>query len=190
MTNLSRTLWMLLASTRRPACSPLGPCITPFRVFPGDLDFLLHMNNAVYFSVMDSARIDWLVRAKIWQRLSKQNLHLVVAGETIQFRKSLQIAQAYDIQTRVVGWDDRAFFVEQRFMRQGEVWASALVRLRALDKKNRAVTTDVVLPILDAAHVKSPPLPAWVDSWMQAQGALRQSIHPGRSGRENAGARP
>ena len=139
------------------------------------------MNNAVYFSVMDIARGDWLIRSKVWQRLAKQGLHLVVAGETIQFRKSLTVGQAFDIETRVIGWDDQAFFVEQRFMREGELWASALVRLRALDKQNKPVDTSAVLPVLDARDVKSPPLPEWVTAWMQAQGALRNTIRPVRA---------
>lgn len=181
MTNLGRTLWMILRSPRRPACSPLGPCTTPFRVLPTDLDFLMHMNNAVYFSVMDTARGDWLLRSKVWQRLGKQGLHLVVAGETIQFRKSLTLGQTFEIETRVIAWDDKAFYVEQRFVREGDLWANALVRIRALDKQNRPVDTNAVLPILDAAHVKSPPLPEWVTSWMQTQGALRNTIRPVRA---------
>ena len=75
----------------------------------------------------------------------------------------------------------KAFFVEQRFMREGELWASALVRLRALDKQNKPVDTSAVLPVLDASGVKSPPLPEWVTAWMQAQGALRNTIRPVRA---------
>jgi YbgC/YbaW family acyl-CoA thioester hydrolase len=181
MTNLGRTLWMIAQSPRRTPCPEVGPCETPFRVLPTDLDFLLHMNNAVYFQVMDIARGDWLVRSKVWQRLRKKKLHLVVSDETIQFRKSLTLGQKFAIETKVVGWDEKAFFVEQRFVRNGELWANALVRLRALDAAQKPVRTDEVLPILDAAHVPSPPLPEWVTSWMQTQGALRTSMRPVRA---------
>ena len=181
MSNLGRSLWLALATPRRAQCAELGPCVTPFRVLPTDLDLLFHMNNAVYFQVMDFARADWLFRSRVWQRLHKKKLHTVVADESISFRKSLTLGQAFDVATAVVGWDERAFFVEQRFLRRGELWASAVVRMRALTAKNLPVPTADVLPILDAADAKSPPLPDWIGSWIQTQGALRGAARPGRA---------
>jgi YbgC/YbaW family acyl-CoA thioester hydrolase len=172
---------MIARAVRGDSCPEVGPCETPFRVLPADLDFLLHMNNAVYFQVMDIARGDWLVRSKVWQRLRKKKLHLVVSDETIQFRKSLMLGQKFTIETRVVGWDEKAFFVEQRFVRNGELWANALLRLRALDASHKPVPTSEVLPVLGAGHVPSPPLPDWVTSWMQTQGALRTTMRPVRA---------
>ena len=41
----------------------------------------------------------------------------VVVAETILFRRSLTLFQRFEIETRIVGWDERAFLLEQRFLR-------------------------------------------------------------------------
>lgn len=63
MNLILRLLALPLLSRRRSKTSPLGPCRTPFRVWPTDLDILRHVNNGVYLSLMDLARVDLLSRA-------------------------------------------------------------------------------------------------------------------------------
>ena len=103
---------------------------TPFHVLPTDLDVLGHMNNGVYFSLMDLGRLDLMVRAGAWKRLGELGYYPVASNETITFRKSLQPWQRFDLETRIVGYDDRAVFVEQRFVVKGEIYAQAFMRGR------------------------------------------------------------
>ena len=42
--------------------SVLGLCLTPFRCWFTDLDVLRHMNNGKYFSIMDLARVDRILK--------------------------------------------------------------------------------------------------------------------------------
>jgi YbgC/YbaW family acyl-CoA thioester hydrolase len=122
-----------------------------FRVMPTDLDVLRHVNNGVYLSIMDVARFDMLRRNGVMVILHNRDWYPVVVSETISFRKSLQLWQKFTIESKMLGFDAQAVFLEQRFVRPGvdgapEIYARAVVRARFLKK------TGGVVPIEDAAE--------------------------------------
>ena len=86
-----RLLFTLIARRFRPACPVIGPCLTPFRVWLTDLDLLGHMNNGVYLTILDVARIDLIARSGLLTKLQVADLYPVVAAETIRFRRSLRL---------------------------------------------------------------------------------------------------
>ena len=137
---------------------------TPFRVLPTDLDVLGHMNNGVYFSIMDLGRMDLMIRAGSWAALSKHGYYPVASNETITFRKSLQPWQRFDLETRIVGYDEKAVFVEQRFVVKGEIYARAFMRGRFLKKTGGTVSMQELTDALgvDTGEVT---LPAWLARW-------------------------
>jgi acyl-CoA thioesterase FadM len=94
----------------------------------------------------------------------------VVAAESIQFRKSLRLLQRFDVETRVLGWDAKAFVITQRFLRESDEVASAAIRVRVLQKKGGTVAPAEVLAVADKPAA-SPDLPAWVAQWNALQGS-------------------
>lgn len=152
-----RLLWLAIVGRRRSRVSILGPCRTPFRVLPTDLDVLRHMNNGVYFSLMDVARVDLMIRAGALRVMRSRGWYPVVVAETMQFRRSLLPFQRFEIVTRVVTWDDKSFLLEQWFERDGEMVARALLRSRFLSKRGGAVPT---AELLAAVGVPFEPAPA------------------------------
>lgn len=169
MNRLLRLLWLLLVSRWRTRVAPLETCITPFRVWPTDLDPLLHMNNGIYLCIMDLGRFDLLRRSGLWPLIQRQGWYTVVVAETIQFRRSLNLFERFDISTRVLGWDEKAIIIEQRYIRGGEVVAHALVRARVLKKAGGHVAP---AELLQAAGVDtvSPPLEGYAERWNTDQG--------------------
>jgi len=169
-----RLLWLLLTRRRRAPCSMLGPCRTPFRVWPNDLDVFLHMNNGVYLTVADLGRTDLLARAGALGELDRRRWYPVVAAESIRFRRSLTLWQRYTIDTRVIGWNDRSIYLEQRFESRGETVARAVIDARFLVRGGGKVSpADVVGAAsattgIDAAEGDAPTLPAWVNDWSAA----------------------
>jgi len=137
---------------------------TDFRVLPTDLDVLGHMNNGVYFSIMDLGRMDLMIRAGSWAKLKQHGFYPVASNETITFRKSLQPWQRFTLETRIVGYDDKAVFVEQRFVVKGEIFAKAFMRGRFLKKSGGTVS---VQELSDALGVDTTTvtLPAWLARW-------------------------
>lgn len=164
MNLLLRLLWLLIASRMRSAVPPLGPCRTPFRVWPTDLDVLRHVNNGIYLSIMDLARVDLMIRSGFAAKVKVQGWFPVVVAETIQFRRSLRLFQRFDIETRVLGWDDKAIIVEQLFLRRGEAIAHALVRARFLSRRGGAVSSRELIAVL-GLPTQSPPMSDYAARW-------------------------
>ena len=159
-----RLLWLLIASPLRTALSPYGPCRTSFRVWPTDLDVLRHVNNGVYLSMMDLGRVDLMTRAGLARRLRQRGWYPVVVAQTIRFRRSLTLLQRFEIETRVVGWDDKAFVLEQRFERGTETVADAFVRARFLSKTGERIAPRDVLALVGEGE-QSPEMPEPIARW-------------------------
>lgn len=174
MNHLFRLFWLLLfrGPGRRGTVPPLGPCSTPFRVFPTDLDLLLHVNNGIYLSLMDLGRVDLMRRSGLLAGLRNRGWYPVVVAETIQFRRALTLFQRFAIETTVLGWDDRAFLLEQRFVRDGEPVATALVRARFLARAGGSVSPADVLA-LGGVSGPSPSLPDYAARWNDDQVSWR-----------------
>jgi acyl-CoA thioesterase FadM len=159
-----RLLLLLLTYRFRPRCEKLGPARKRFLVWPPDLDVLWHVNNGVYLSMLDVARVDWMLRSGMAGPLRQRGFYPVVAAETIRFRRSLQLFQTFEVETKVLGWDDKAFLVQHRFLRGEELVAEAVVRARFLKRRGGTVTCAELLEAIGVAE-PSPPLPDWVAAW-------------------------
>ena len=135
-------------------------------MLPTDIDVLRHMNNGVYFSIMDIGRMDLLIRSGGWQKLSAKGYYPVMANETISFRKSLNLWKKFDLETRVVGYDAKAVYVEQRFVVGGEIYAQAMTRARFLKRSGGTVTVAELLETI-GWDGEQPVLPEWVNDWAE-----------------------
>ena len=165
MNHYFRLLWMALVGRLRSAVPVLGPCRTPFRVLPTDLDLLRHVNNGTYLSLMDLGRVDLMRRAGLLARIAARGWYPVVTAETIQFRRSLTLWQRFAIVTRVVGWDERAILVEQRFERDGETIAQAYVRARFLRREGGTVPTAELMALAGVSYEDMPAMPERARRW-------------------------
>ncbi|KAE8756992.1 thioesterase [Paraburkholderia madseniana] len=171
MSLLIRLLLLLITSGRRSRLHVLDTCVTPFRVWLNDLDVLLHMNNGRYFTILDLARVDLMMRSGLWRQLKAQGWYPVVTLETMRFHRSLELGDCYNVQTRVIGWDEKHIFIEQGFVRDDVQVALAVVRARFLKRSGGVVTTAELLE-LSAITQPSPELPGWVARWSEAEGGM------------------
>jgi acyl-CoA thioesterase FadM len=165
-----RLLFTALAARFRGRVPALGPCRTRFRVWPGDIDPLLHVNNGVYLSMLDVARVDLFLRARTFGLLRARGLYPVVAAQTIRYRRSLRLFQRFEIETRIVGWDEHALLLTHDFSSGGEAIAEAVVRWRFLKRGGGKASSAEVLELLGATTV-SPALPPFVAAWNEQQRA-------------------
>ena len=159
-----RLLFVFLTARFRPPCAVLGPCRTRLRVWPGDIDVLFHVNNGVYLSMLDVARVDMMLRSGAFGRFGARGIYPVVAAQTIRYRRSLRLFERFEVETRVVGWDEQAFFVEHTFLRRDEVVAEAVVRVRFLARRGNKPAAADVLALLEIPG-PSPALPPFVAAW-------------------------
>jgi acyl-CoA thioesterase FadM len=176
---LLRTLWLILRKRGRSTITMLDVSTVRFRVRPTDIDVLRHMNNGVYLSIADLGRMDLLIRCGLWDAFDKLGWYPVVANQTISYRKSLDLWQRYDLQSRLLGVDDRGVFVQQRFVVDGEIYAEMLIRGRFLKRSGGTVSIDELIEVA-GVDVRALEMPDWVLRWA-ADVALPSGRQPARS---------
>jgi hypothetical protein len=104
----------------------------------------------------------------------------VVVAETITFRKSLMPWQKFDMESKVIGWDDQAFYFDQRMVVDGEIYTQGIVRVRFLKKTRGILTPAEVIEQGGDWHGPTPVLPDWVKRWA-ADSALPKGKEPAPS---------
>jgi acyl-CoA thioesterase FadM len=159
-----RLLLLLLTARFRSRCGVMGPVRKRFIVWPPDLDVLGHVNNGVYLSMLDVARVDLMLRSGMAPKLRRAGFYPVVAAETIRFRRSLQLFQAFEVETTVIGWDEKAILIQHQFWRGAELSAEAFIRARFLKRKGGTVSTKELLDLIGWEQ-PAPELPSWVAAW-------------------------
>ena len=112
---LGRMAYMICRSLRKDKVALLDEVETQWRVSLFDVDLYGHMNNGRYSMIMDLARIDYSIRIGALPYVFKQGLKGVVASAHLQFKSSLKPFQKYQIHTRLLYWDDRAFYFRHEF---------------------------------------------------------------------------
>ncbi|MBB2975802.1 acyl-CoA thioesterase FadM [Microbacterium endophyticum] len=109
------------------------------RTLPTDIDVLRHMNNGRYLSLFDLGRWDLMVRTGLFDEMRERGWYAVVASETITFRKSLELWQRFDLESRFIGHDDKSMYLEHRAVIDGEIYARAIIRARMLRRTGGTV---------------------------------------------------
>jgi len=168
-----RTVWhVLFVGPRGRKLKLTDVSRSRFRVWPTDLDVLNHMNNGKYLSIMDIARFDAMQRMDAMKKTLKLGWYPVVVGQTISYRKSLNPWMRFYIETKILGADDQAVYLEQRFVRpdanrRPEIYARAFVRARFLKKAGGIVTPDELFEAVSADPADFS-VPEEVLAWGQA----------------------
>jgi acyl-CoA thioesterase FadM len=168
-----RLLWVRLRSALSPSFGARSRVTlwdevrTPFRVVPTDLDVLRHMNNARYLALLDLGRLDLMLRCGFWAQLDEHGWYPVVSAQTITYKRSLTLGQRFVLVTRVLGFDERAGYMEQTFLVGDTVSARAVVQARFLRKAGGTVPQDE-LAAAAGGYPEHLELPSWVHEWAEA----------------------
>jgi acyl-CoA thioesterase FadM len=162
--------WLLAMTVKSRGKPELGigdVAKTSFVVLPTDIDLLGHMNNGRYPSYMDLARVDMTNRTGMSAVLSKAGIYAVVGQSSMVYRRSLDLWQRFDIETAVLGADERAIYLQQRFVVDGELHARGVVQGRFIEKGVGTAKTARVVEVLEAAGivVDLPELDQRVADW-------------------------
>lgn len=172
---LLRTLIHLFRSGRRSKLSLWEVSSWPSRAWPWDVDVALHINNGMYFSLMDLGRFDLMKRSGAWQSMRKLKWSPVVNAETIAFRKSVKLWQRFTIESRIVGLDEKAIYFEQRMVVRGEIYARAYIATRLISASGPVSNERII------EEFGTPPadlqVPEWIHSWRESNG-LPGSLRP------------
>lgn len=140
------------------------------RVLPSDLDLLLHMNNARYLREADVAHAAHQARCGVLGALPALGAHAVLGASCVRYRRSLRLLEPFEVRTRLLGWDDRAFYLEARFISLRDGFVCALVRARqhVLGTSPERVVQHLCkrrVSVPAPVHAPPPPPRGPEDSW-------------------------
>jgi acyl-CoA thioesterase FadM len=149
-----------------------------FRVWPTDCDLNFHMNNGRYLTFMDLGRLHLLAQLGALRHVLTGRWAPVLSAAEINFIKPLPPFGRFTLVTRMLTWDDKYFYLEQRFERRGTLCALATVRGLFLAGKRPLPTGDVMRTL--GADVAAPAMPAVVSHWKELTELKKE--HAARSG--------
>eukprot|EP01080_Neovahlkampfia_damariscottae_P001637 gene1637-12762_t len=110
---------------------------TKFICTPDQLDYNIHMNNSHYFTSMEFARTELLLRSKFWEKLVKKHCTLMIGGLSFQFRKQIHLFQVYKIVTKIIGCDEKWIFMEHILKTTDNKFiGKGLLRMGIVDKSS------------------------------------------------------
>jgi acyl-CoA thioesterase FadM len=116
-----RLFLMLFGRPWRKPVDALATTVIRLRVWPLDLDLNRHVTNGRYFTLADIGRLDYVLRSGAF-RVALRNKAVPIVGDTWgKFRRELKLFEAFEIHTRMLGWDEKWSYMEHRFVSQGRV---------------------------------------------------------------------
>lgn len=134
---------------------------------PTDLDILRHMNNGRYLSLFDLGRWDLLERTGMSEVMRRHGWYGVVSAETVTFRKSLELWQRFDIESRLLGHDDKTIYLEHRAVVDGEIYARAIIRSRMLKRAGGTLSHTELFGAVGRPE-GLPEVEPWMKDWADA----------------------
>ena len=95
----------------------------------------------------------------------------VIASSMVRWRRSLLPFQRFELRSRMLWWDDKWFYVEQRFVREGRTVAIGLVKGVIRRKGGHVPPAEVFARVL-GHEPEAPPVPAAIADWQAFEGHL------------------
>lgn len=154
---------VLARATLGAKVSLLDEVRTSFLVTPWDSDVNRHLNNGRYLQVMDVGRFDLVARSGLGPELARRRWVPVVGGVHMEFLRELPLFARFTVATRIVGWDHRWFYVEQRFLVGGRLAAIGRVQAQFRGPKGRVAPVEVLAELGPV-----PATPALPEAFTQA----------------------
>jgi acyl-CoA thioesterase FadM len=169
-----RLLRVIIHAFFRPQMDIMDTSVVSFTVWPHDLDINIHMTNSRYLSLMDLGRTDIFIRTGLATKSYKRKWLPVLGASTIRWRKALNLFDKIQLETRALGWEDKWFYFEQRFVCKGITHAVAIMKV-ALVGKRGTVPCQQVVDLVEPGR-KSPRLPHSVKIWVELEEEMRNRL--------------
>lgn len=172
---LLKTLILFLVNPARRHI--LAESKVSFRVWPNDLDTNFHMNNGRYLTLMDLGRLDLLLHLGAVRIVFKKKWFPVLAGLQVRFRRPLNLFQKFEISTRIVTWDAKWIFLEQKIRRGGDLALHAYLKGVFVGPKGSVPITELLA--LMGVRETPPPMPPALALWLEAEDRMIRDERPG-----------
>ena len=139
-----RLLGWLLKLPWATSLEVLSPSRVQFRVMPTDLDLNFHMNNGRFLTLMDLGRMDLVARTGLGKVALKKGWRPIAGAISIRYLKPLMPFQSFTLETRILGWEGKWFYLEQNFWLGEQLAAQAYFKGLMVGKQG-SLPVDLVL---------------------------------------------
>lgn len=127
------------------------------------------MNNARYLRELDFARFHYYALTGIYAEIRKHGGGAVQGASNIRYRRTIPIFNSYKIETELVWWDEKAIYIEQKF-----VTFDGFVRAIAISKQ--CITKVNVMDLMKKFEAKRPEQPEELRIWLEANELSSQKL--------------
>ncbi|XP_015269619.1 PREDICTED: protein THEM6-like isoform X2 [Gekko japonicus] len=166
---------------QKPPQDIFEPFVLRNLVLTTDLDYMLHMNNARYLREANFATCTFLTRYGLAAALKTLGGSAVLSASCSRHRRPLRLLERFNIRTRILGWDDHAFYLEQLFRHpNGFVVAVVLCRHHIT-----GTTPAALIAFIAQNKVESPELPEEVKHWLKYNEANSQRLRAESNNQKN-----
>jgi len=148
----------------------LGTHVSSHICWPWDLDPWMELNNGRTLTLFDLGRMPLSTRLGIVAALKAHGWGMSAAGASVRYRRRVRAFHRVRMTSRILGWDARFLYVEQAMWRRGEALNHLLVRLAATDAQG-ILPPARLIAAMGYPDTPSPPLPGWVQAWIDAEAA-------------------
>lgn len=139
-----RLLYHLLCLPRRSRLEILQPSNLWMRCWPSDLDINLHMNNGRFLSLMDLGRLDLVARTGLMSTMLQRRWKPILGAAQIRYLKPIGPNQRFRLETRLLGWGGKWFWMRQSFYIGEKLAAEATLKALFLGPQGSVPVEEVV----------------------------------------------
>ncbi len=169
------TCWLTKADK-----DPHAKSVWRFRVWLTDLDINGHVNNGRFLELMDLGRFDYFWRSALRGTIFQLRSVPVMGGVMIRYRLPLELLQCIDLETRLLGFEDKWMVIEQRFVftkgvMKGVVAAIAISKNGFYDRTSKTIIDPVKVFEQRGLALPSGEMPAAVHNWRAADLDLKDA---------------
>jgi len=169
-----RLLRVLLLLPFIPRRGLLDASRIAFRVWPTDCDLNMHMNNGRYLTFMDLGRTHLLGQTGLWRPMWRSGWFPVLGAAEINYIRPIDPLQKFDLVSRLLAWDEKYFYIEQRFEVGRRLHAIALVKGVFLAGRTRVDSSEVLNAI--APGFVPPEIPEVIRHWNELSILKKQTV--------------
>ena len=167
-----RLLMLLFRLIGLPRKGLLEESRVAFHVLPNDLDINFHMNNGRYLTFMDLGRVHLVTQIGLMRMIFRKRWMPVLGAAEIVFIRPLAPFQKFELVTRLVTWDEKYAYMEQRFESRGVLCAHAFVKGLFLDRNGRIEPPEVAAAL--GTTGVPPPMPEELRIWAELGNVKKQ----------------
>lgn len=144
-------------------------------VLPDQIDLNFHMNNSQFYLALELARTEFWIRTGLFENIRKQGCTTMLAGQSLQFRRQLNLFQVYTTTCQITYVDEKWIYIEQEIWSKGLFIARGIARMGIVDKKTQKLTNpkDLLQPLTNNQSIFSKSNEK-VDSFIQHDTQLKE----------------